>query len=77
MTVSGDSTPKVCLMKAVLDTGAGLSTISVGLAQQLQNTNPTIPVVESMQQEHKLRVADGREVLVTQKTCPLTVSLHT
>ena len=77
LSVSDAVNPKVTLMKAVLDSGAGLSTITKCLLEKLEDSNPTIPVVEAMQQERKLRVVDGRELFVTEKTCQVDVAVHT
>ena len=77
ITVAHAQNPKTCPMKAVLDTGAGLSTITTCLVRKLQAYNPDVHVVEAMQQEHKLRVVDGRELFVTEKTCPVHVAIHT
>ena len=77
LSVSDAVNPKVTPMKAVLDSGAGLSTITKCLLKKLEDSNPTIPVVEAMQQEHKLRVVDGRELFVTEKTCQVDVAVHT
>lgn len=77
ITVAHAQNPKPCPMKAVLDTGAGLSTITTCLVRKLQAYNPDVRVVEAMQQEHKLRVVDGRELFVKEKTCPVNVAIHT
>ena len=57
--------------------GASLCTITKCLLKKLEDSNPTIPVVEAMQQEHNLRVVDGRELFVTEKTCQVDVAVHT
>ena len=76
-SVAHAQNPKPCPMKAVLDTDAGLSTITTCLVRKLQAYNPDVRVVEAMQQEHKLRVVDGRELFVKEKTCPVNVAIHT
>lgn len=44
--------------------------------RKLQDANPGVPVVEDMQLDHNLRVIDGRELFVKEKTCSMTVAIH-
>lgn len=62
---------------AVLDSGSGLSTMSVGIARKLQQSYPRVQLVGGMQTPGKLKVADGRLREVTEKTIPVRISLHT
>eukprot|EP00903_Cladosiphon_okamuranus_P015275 g14116.t1 len=77
LSIPGAAHPTVCPVKAVLDSGAGISTLSTCHVRKLQEAFPDVRVVEPMGQEHMLRVIDGREVRVTEKTCPVRVALHT
>eukprot|EP00903_Cladosiphon_okamuranus_P012037 g11302.t1 len=77
LSIPGVAHPTVCPVKAVLDSGAGISTLSTCHVRKLQDAFPDVRVVEPMGQGHMLRVIDGREVRVTEKTCPVRVALHT
>lgn len=77
LSVPGAANPTVCPVKAAFASGAGLSTISSSIVPRLQAAFPEVCVVEAMCQEHTLRLVDGREVVVTAKTCPVRVAVHT
>ena len=62
---------------AVLDSGSGLTTMSVGVARKLQEAYPAVRIVEGMHTPGKLKVADGRVREVTEKTIPVRIALHT
>ena len=51
--------------------------MSAGIASRLQAVFPDVQVVGGMQNPGKLKVADGRVLAVTQKTCPVRIALHT
>lgn len=74
---SGAANPTVCPVKAVLDSGTGLSGISAGSARTLQERNLDVPIVDTMHQDHRLRVVDWRQGLVQEKTRPLWISIRT
>eukprot|EP00903_Cladosiphon_okamuranus_P017345 g15980.t1 len=77
LSIPGAAKPAACPVKAVLDSGAGVSTIPPGIADKLQAMFPDVTVVGAMDRPQPLKVVDGREILVTKKTCPLRVALHT
>eukprot|EP00752_Nemacystus_decipiens_P002718 g2537.t1 len=58
--------------KAVLDSGAGISTISAAVARRLQATHPDSTIVEALGHPRELRLADGSRRFVEHKTLPLT-----
>ncbi|CAB1115245.1 unnamed protein product [Ectocarpus sp. CCAP 1310/34] len=47
-----------------------------GIASRLQAAVPDVQVVRGMKNPGKLKVADGRVLEVTQKTCPVRIALH-
>jgi len=64
-------------VKAVLDSGAGLSTISAAVAAKMQAAHPQVTIVEPLGHQRELRLADGSRRSVEHKTLPLNVALHT
>lgn len=62
---------------AVLDSGAWLTTMSIGIARKLQEGYPDVQLVETMRTPGTLKVADGSVREVTEKTLPVRISLHT
>ena len=61
----------------ILDSGSGITTISVGIANKLQAAFPDVRLVGDMSHPGKLKVADGRVLATEKKTCPVRISLHT
>ena len=62
---------------AILDSGSGVTTMSVGIANKLQSAFPDVQVVRGMSHPGKLKVADGRVLAVEKKTYPVRIALHT
>eukprot|EP00752_Nemacystus_decipiens_P016680 g14920.t1 len=77
LSISGSKHPTVFPVKAVLDSGAGISTISTAVARRLQETHRDSTIVEALGHQRELRLADGSRRSVEHKTLPLTVALHT
>eukprot|EP00903_Cladosiphon_okamuranus_P012284 g11520.t1 len=77
LSIPGAAKHAACPVKAVLDSGAGVSTIPPGIADKLQAMFSDVQVVGAMGRPQPLKVVNGREILVTQKTCPLRVAFHT
>eukprot|EP00903_Cladosiphon_okamuranus_P011351 g10699.t1 len=77
LSVPGAAKPTVCPAPAVLDSGAGVSTIPESIVRKLQVANPDVQIAHAMDPVPALRVADGRDLRVTQKTCPVRLALHT
>eukprot|EP00903_Cladosiphon_okamuranus_P006086 g5996.t1 len=77
LSIPGAAHPTVCPVKAVLDSGAGLGTIPPSIARRMQDVFPDVAVVSDMTRAQPLRAVDGRELTVTEKTCPVRVALHT
>ena len=61
----------------VLDSESGITTMSVGIANKLESAFPDGKVVGGMLHPGKLELADGRVLVVDQKTCPVQIALHT
>ena len=62
---------------AILDSGSGITTMSVGIANKLQAAFPDVRVVRGMSHPGKLRGADDWVLAVEQRTCPVRVELRT
>ena len=62
---------------AILDSGSGITTMPTGIANKLQAAFPDVPVVGGMAHPGKLKVADGRVLVVQVRTCPVRIALHT
>ena len=52
---------------AILDSGSGITTMSVGIATKLQAAFPDVQVVGGMSHPGKLKVADDRVLVVQEK----------
>ena len=62
---------------AILASGCGIKTMSVGIANKLQAAFPDVQAVGGMSDPGKLKVADGQVLEVEQKTCPARIVVHT
>ena len=62
---------------AILDAGSGITTISAGIANKLQGAFSDVQVVRGMAHPGKFNVADGRVLVVQERTCPVRITLHT
>lgn len=60
---------------AIVDSGSGLTTMSVGIARKLQASYSAVKLMETMKTPGELKVADGHVREVTQKTLPVRISL--
>ena len=75
------SMPGAAVMTAVdavdiLDSGSGITTTIAEIANNLQAAFPDVQVVGGMAHPGKLKVADGRVLVVYQGTCPVRIALH-
>ena len=62
---------------AILDSGSGITTMSVGIANKLQAAFPDVQVVGGKSHPGKLKVADSQVLAGEQKTCPVRIALQT
>ena len=62
---------------AILDSGSGITIMSAGIANKLQAEFPDVQVVGGMAHPGKFKVADGRVLVVQERTCPVRIALHT
>ena len=62
---------------AILDSGSGVTTMSAGIANKLQAAFPGVRVLGGMAHPEKLKMADGRVLVVQKRTCPVRIALHT
>ena len=62
---------------AIFDSGSGITTMSAGIANNLQAAFPDVQVVGGMAHPGKLKVTDGRVLVVQERTCPVRIALHT
>ena len=60
---------------AILDSGSGISTMSESVAAKLQAAVIDAPFVGPMTDDQYVKMADGKLVLVKQKSCPMTSAL--
>ncbi|CAB1109830.1 unnamed protein product [Ectocarpus sp. CCAP 1310/34] len=77
LSVPGMSCPDVCPAVGILDSGAGLTAMSASVAQKLQKKCPDVSVVVSTDHPHQVKTVEGRLVTVTEKTCPVRMTIHT
>ena len=61
---------------AILHSGFGITTMSVGIANKLQAAFPDAQVVGGMSHPEELKVADDRVLEVEKKTFPVPMALH-
>ena len=61
---------------AILESGSGITTMSVGITNKLQAAVPHVQVVGGMLHPGNLKVADDRVLAVEQNTCPMQIALH-
>ena len=59
---------------AILGSGSGIMIMSAGIANKLKAAFPDVQVVVGMAHPGKLKVADGRVLVVQERTCN---ALHT
>ena len=62
---------------AAVDAVVILDSGSAGIANKLQAACPDVQVVGGMPHSGELKVADGRVLVVQERTCPVRISLHT
>ena len=62
---------------AILDSGFSITTMSAGIANKLQAPFPDVQVVGGMAHPGKLKVADGRVLVIQERTCPVRIAMHT
>lgn len=62
---------------AILDSGAGLTTMSESVAARLQEKLSVVLIISGMDESRQLTVADGHVLQVAQRTYPVPISLHT
>ena len=60
----------------ILDSGSGITTMSLGIANKLQVSFCDAQTVRGMSHPGKPRVADGRVPATEKKTCPVQIALH-
>lgn len=69
--------PAVFPVKAILDSGAGMDTISEGVAGRLQSAFPDVRVVKPLDPPSQLKLADGTSRPIAATTCPARLAVHT
>ena len=77
LSVPGEVIQTVCPVKAILDTGSGVTTVSEEVIEKLQCAFPDVSIISPLESSQQVRVADGRALDVQRKTCPLRIALHT
>ena len=77
LSIPGAAVESVCPVMAILDTGSGISTMSESVVEKLQAAVPDVQIVGPMTDDQYVKMADGRLVLVMQKSCPVRTALHT
>ncbi|CAM9167047.1 unnamed protein product [Sphacelaria rigidula] len=67
----------VCPVEAILNSGSGIMTMSVGVAAKLQAMIPDIRVVTPMSGKQLVKLANGNVERMKQKSCPVQTALYT
>ena len=67
----------VCPVTAILDSGSGISTISESVAAKLQAADLNVQIVGPMTDDQYVKMANGKLMLVKQKSCFVRTTLHT
>ena len=76
LCVPGAAVESVCPVTAILNTGSGISTMSESVAAKLQAAAPADQIVGPMTDDQNVKMADGKLVLVKQKSCPVRTAVH-
>ena len=77
LSVPGAAVESVCPVTEILDLGSGISTISQSVAAKLQAAVTDVQIVGPMTNDQYLKMADGKLVVVKQKSCSPSAALHT
>lgn len=77
VSIPGVVNQRVCSVKGVFDTGAGMNAVSEVVAATIQHKFPELQIIEELSQPQRVRVVDGQDLVVTQRTCPLRIAIHT
>ena len=59
---------------AILDSGSGVTTMSVGIMNKLQAAFPDVQVGGGMSHPGSIKLAESRVLVVEQKTCPVRIA---
>ena len=77
MSVSEAAVKWVCPVTAIFDSGFCITTISDSVAAKLEAAVPEVQIVGPMTNGQYVNMANGKLVLVKQKSCPVRTALHT
>ena len=77
LSVPGAAVKSVCPVAAILDSGSDISTMSESVAAKLQVAVPDAQIVGPMTDDQYVKMADGKLILVKEKSCPVKTALHT
>ena len=77
LSVPGTEVKSVCPVTPILDSGSDISTMSETVAAKLKATVPDVHIVRLKTDDQYVKMADGKLVLVKQKSCPVRRALHT
>ena len=77
LSVPGAAVKAVCPVTAISYSGSGISTMSESVAAKLKAAVPDVHIVRLITDDQYVKMADGKLVLVKQKSCPVRRALHT
>ena len=77
LSVPGAAVKSVCSATEILDSRSGISTLLESVAAKLHVTVPAVQIVGLMTDDQYVKMADGKLVLVNQKSCPVKTALQT
>ena len=77
LSVPGAAVKSVCPVTAILDSVSGISTMSESVAAKLPAAVTDVQIVMSITDDQCVKMADGKLVLVKQKSCPVRTALNT
>ena len=77
LSVPGAAVKAVCPVTAILYSESGISTTSESVDARLKAAVPDVQIVRLITDDQYVKMADGKLVVVNQKSCPVRRALHT
>ena len=77
LSVPGVLDKSVCPVTAILNSGCGILTMPKSVSAKLRAAVPDVQIVGPMTDDQYLNMANGKLVLVEEKSCPVKTALHT
>ena len=77
LSFPGAAVELVCPVTAILDSGSGISTMLESVTAKCLAAVPDVQIVGPMIDDQYVKMADGKLMLVKQKSCPVRTALRT